>query len=279
MSSEPNFTAEEYLDSVLFSKNVNFIIVEGPFDRALYTEAYETLSGLTDLDLSNHEVIFGGGKKSIHDWYNLEEPKNAKCIFDRDFDFGDYNLPDDFYVELERYSIENYFFDSSVFYPQLRLSLSMTNERIEELISLDTLIDNWKLTTFPLMAALYYYQKIYESDNKEGWKVEFLCQNKSYELCQEKIDNMVSALLSEMGVTLADCVVEFEKTNIMEDCVSVNFPGKLLFESFYRYIRNTCKEIKPDSTACMTNSKVFISQLVPRLIKNTNFKDKLLQAV
>ncbi|ENC6710184.1 DUF4435 domain-containing protein [Vibrio harveyi] len=278
MSSEPIYTAEEYLDSVLFSKNTKFIIAEGPFDQFLYTEAYEILSGLNIVDLSDHEIIFGGGKKSIYEWYKQEEPSNAKCIFDRDFDFSDYDLPEEFYVELDRYSIENYFFDQTVLYPFLRLTLSMNNDRVCEAFTLDDLLLHWTEVMNPLLCTLYYYQKVFVSDSKAGWEVEFLCQDRSYHLCEDKVNNMVNKLLDEMEVTLDECISEFEKTNINQNCISIIFPGKLLMESFFRYVKNTCKDIKPESSGFINNSKGLISQLVPRLIHNENFKDKLLQA-
>ncbi|MFA0164387.1 DUF4435 domain-containing protein [Vibrio splendidus] len=278
MGNEPAFTAEENLNSVLFSKSKKFVIVEGPFDRVIYSEVYEVLEQLSDLDLSNHLIIFGGGKKEIETWYMSESPRNAKCIFDRYFDCSDYNMPKHSYVELNRYSIENYFFDKSVVFPFLRLVLSINIDQIEDKIDFVHLFSHWTTDAKSLLSVLYYYQKIYVSDNKDKWDAKFLCKNDSHELCEMKVEALVNKLLTDMGVTLDICTEAFNDSELSLECLSRSFPGKLLLESYYRFLKFTCSGIKRDSSGYLTNSKGLVAQLIPRLINNGDLKSKLLLA-
>ena len=274
MFSLPKFTADENLDQILLDKRTPFVLVEGPFDQVIYEESCHLLTKSRD-DISPKEIVFGGGKKNITNFILENSPNNVICLFDRDFDNGSYPINDSYYVELNRYSIENYFFDVKVISHLLSKLLSVSNLVIESKLNLNDIYNEWENKTRSLLAVLFFYQKKYDGE-KSSWDIEFICESESYELCSHKISLLCEKLLSEMDVSQSDCIIEFNKHDLSNECISNLFPGKLLLESYFRYLRQLCNSYKRKSFSPVSSSKSLISQLAPRLIYSDDFESILL---
>lgn len=82
------------------------------------------------------------------------------------------------------------------------------------------------------------------------------------------IDRFKNELLSEMSVSENECIAAYEQRSQSNTCPSGYFPGKLLLDSFYRYLKSICNSAKPKSFSTITNSYAFKVQLAPHLHSN-----------
>lgn len=266
MIDEPVFSPDETFTSIEMELNNNFIIVEGPFDISIYDHLYEYYCKLNNLDC-NKIIVQGGGKKSIIDWIPNTDASNYVALLDMDFDNHIYSKKYENVFELEKYSIENYFFDENVVSHMLSFIFLSKSSIVREFLDFKELYQEWKKLITPLLPVLIYYQKCYSGDKKK-WNNKFLCKKNSYHLCEDMIDKFKNELLHEMGVVEGVCEQYFKNFNSLNNCTSVNFPGKLLFDSFYRYLKGICNEKKAKSFSNITNTTALKLQLVPHLSSN-----------
>lgn len=109
MISQPIFTPEESLLCIEMESHNSFILVEGPFDIAVYSHIYDRYCDFNNID-SEKIVVQGGGKTNIIDWMSTVSANNYVAVLDMDFDDHMYAKAHSNILELNRYSIENYFF-------------------------------------------------------------------------------------------------------------------------------------------------------------------------
>ncbi|MEH0667094.1 DUF4435 domain-containing protein [Vibrio scophthalmi] len=266
MISEPIFTPEESLLCIEMESHNDFILVEGPFDISVYSHIYEYYCAINKLD-ANKIVVQGGGKTNIIDWMPTTSATNYIAVLDMDFDNHIYRTAHPNVIELNRYSIENYFFDEDVVSNLLSFLFSSTSTKVREQIEFDTLYADWNSSISSLTPVLYYYQKIYDG-SKEKWNNKFLCKHNCYTLCSNMVERFKNELLTEMSVSESDCIEAYTQQNQTVMCPSRYFPGKLLFDSFYRYLKSICNSAKPKSFSTITNSYAFKMQLAPHLHNN-----------
>ena len=278
MPNFPQFTAEENLLRVTMDKNTRYLIVEGAFDMPIYSEVVEYLVGKHNL--SHHPVtVFGGGKSNILDWVGSEAPMNVAIILDMDFDDPDNELAADIITPLRRYSIENYLFDEDVISPLISHLLARSPEDIRGALSINELRDHWMGELSELVPVVFYYQKIFSGD-KNKWTSIFINQeNGDWRLSAERILKVKNELLEEMEVDYEHCKVAFDSVFGGNWSPSINFPGKILLESFHRYLKKICNSEKKGAYGCVTSTKSLVSQLTARLIRNTELENILLRAV
>ncbi|MBC2703482.1 DUF4435 domain-containing protein [Desulfobacula sp.] len=274
----PQLTPEENLISVLMDKNNQYLVVEGASDMSIFSELMDLIFYNIEFD-KKVITVFGGGKPKILDWIETESPTNVSVILDMDFDDFNNDLNNPIIFPLKRYSIENYFFNESVVIPLLANLLKLNINDIEALFSLDELKTHWLENLTELMPVLYYYQKIY-AGNRNKWSSVFINQNHGYwQLSKSKIEAFQTQLLTEMGVDFQTCKEVFENSWCSQWEASINFPGKILFESFHRYLKNLCNEQKKKAYSPVTSKNSLKAQLIPRLFRNDELKEILHQSI
>jgi hypothetical protein len=278
MHSIPQFTAEENLNRILMDKNTNYLLVEGAFDMPIYSEVIDLL--IDKHNLSGRPItVFGGGKSKIRTWLNNESPENVAVVLDRDFDDPELELSSDIITPLERYSIENYFFDKDVVVPLISLLLTRSSEDVEKLVSVELLKEHWAIKLNDLLPVIFYYQKVFLGD-KDRWSNIFINREQGdWHLSEEKIEIIKLRLLADMEVDYETCKASFDEVFNTGWCPIVNFPGKILFESFRRYLKEICNDIRHGSYGSITNSKALVVNLASRLIRNREFEAILLKAI
>ncbi|HIF9345069.1 TPA: DUF4435 domain-containing protein [Photobacterium damselae] len=277
MSSLPVYNADENLFSISMDKNQKFILVEGPFDLPIYEEIVNTIYKKYSIE-EEKIITFGGGKQNIIEWASQEHRNNVSIIFDMDFDYGNYSIDTNNVFELRKYSIENYFFDMDVIAPLLSSIFRVKTKDIKDTISLNDLIRHWDETISELTPVIFYYQKHYNGD-KEKWTKVFVCQDKNFSICSGKIQQFKSRLLEEMGVTEETCNNYFSIHKPSSSSPDVIFPGKILFTSFYRYLKDTCNNIQDKSFRSFTNPESLLCSLTPRLVNNDDLESIVYSAV
>lgn len=276
MNNIPQFTAEENLIRVLMDRRAKYLVVEGPFDMPIYEELIELLCNRYT-EINKPITIFGGGKNKILTWINDNTPSNISIIFDMDFELATENSNSITY--LKRYSIENYFFDLEVISPLIAQLLTRSSRDVRDALSLNDLILNWRRELDRLLPVLYYYQEVY-SGEKNKWNNVFINPNGGeWRLCPEKIDIFSNSLLDEMNIEYAICEAHFENQFVTEWCPKINFPGKIILESFHRYLKTICNEEKRGAYGCISSPKALTTQLASRLINNIELENILLEAV
>ncbi|RBP79762.1 uncharacterized protein DUF4435 [Shewanella putrefaciens] len=191
MSKFPAYTAEENLMRIIMDKKTKYLLVEGPFDTAIYSEIVSVI--IRKYNISHEPVtVYGGGKQNILDWIEKQTPKNLSIILDMDFDNPDLEYKSKPIISLKKYSIENYFFDEEVAKPLVANLLSKSLNDIGESLSFSELKEHWDSRLMELMHVLFYYQKIY-SGNKEKWNSKFINKGQgSWEICPERVNELTS---------------------------------------------------------------------------------------
>jgi len=276
MDKIPQYTAEENLIRALMDKRAKYLVVEGPFDMPIYEELIEILCD-RHTEINKPITIFGGGKNKILTWISENSPSNIAIIFDMDFELTAENSTSITY--LKRYSIENYFFDLEVISPLIAQLLTRSSHDVKGALSLNDLIFNWKNELSGLLPIIYYYQEVYNGE-KSKWNNMFINQNGGdWKLCPEKVNVFRNSLLDEMNIEYAICRTHFERQFITEWCPRINFPGKIILESFHRYLKTLCNEEKKGAYGCIGSPKALTTQLASRLIHNLELEEILLKAI
>ncbi|MCE7661337.1 DUF4435 domain-containing protein [Vibrio fluvialis] len=277
MNSFPQYNAEENLQRIDMEKRQKFLLVEGPFDLPIYEELSGLICGKNSINIE-HVVLFGGGKKNILDWANNKQRHNVSIILDMDFDYGNYQDENNIIFELKRYSIENYFFDIDVVAPLISFIFKVEINEVKRRINLDSLVEDWKRSISSLIPILYCYQKVHCGE-KSKWNNLFLCEDKSHSLCSIKISNFRNQLLNEINKTEEECYEIFTSREINDTSPEIIFPGKLLITSFYRYLKNTCNNIRDKAFSQITNPESLVCNLSPRLLNNRELENIISAAI
>ena len=279
MTNFPQFTADENLNRVIMDKNTPYLIVEGAYDLPIYCEVISLLVDKHQLK-AEPTIVFGGGKLNIMTWVDKETPSNAAIVLDMDFDNLNTELNKDVVFPLRRYSIENYFFEEDVAAPFIAHLLKRNPKDICDNLTFDELKTNWGEELDELIPVIFYYQKVYLGD-KSKWSTCFINRGQGdWRLCTDKINSLKEQLLDEMNVSYDICESQFKINMGAAWSPQVNFPGKILFESFHRYLKDICnKEVNGVYGGAASNYKSLVTHLSSRLIKNTELEDILLEAI
>lgn len=278
MPSFPEYTAEENLLRILMDKNTRYLLVEGPFDMPIFSEI---VSIIVDKNRSITEpvTVYGGGKNIILEWNKYYNPKNTAIILDMDFDHQTLELESDNIIPLQKYSIENYFFDENVASPLIANLLTKNLRDVSENLSFDELRFHWSTELSELLHVLFYYQKIYAGD-KSKWNSYFINQESGrWQICTIKVLTLKNSILTEMNKNYEDCRTEFLKMYPNFCCPCTYFPGKILMESFHRYLKSTCNSEKKGAYSTITNPKSLISNLAGRLVRNKDLEQLITKAI
>ncbi|WP_420789385.1 DUF4435 domain-containing protein [Shewanella algae] len=278
MPNFPAYTAEENLLRILMDKNTKYLLVEGQFDMSIFSELVSIISD-KNKDLKEPVTVYGGGKHNILEWNKKHNPKNSSIILDMDFDNPDVELKSENITPLRKYSIENYFFDEDVIRPLMANLLSRSLSDIGDILSLEELRAHWATELSELMHVLFYYQKLY-SGNKDKWNSYFINEgNGNWRISTERVKKLKREMLIETNKTYDECYKEFKKL-YKEPChPCIHFPGKLLFESFNRYLKSVCNAERDGAYSVITSPKSLVSNLTGRLIRNKELENIIAQAI
>lgn len=278
MTNLPRFTAEENMNRVLMDKRTSYLMVEGSSDVPIYSEVLNHIVKKHGID-KNPVTLFGGGKLKIKNWIDRESPKNVSVILDMDFDDPQTDFGSEKIVALNRYSIENYYFDDAVLFPVIAHILSCSADDLNGVIDFKELECHWHGELKELITVIFYYQKHYSGERCKWSNIFINKDHSNWKLCGNRINKLKEDLLGEMNVDLDKCLVCFEKAFSTGWNPKTNFPGKLLVESLYRYIRNICNDIKKGACSVITNKKSLCIHLSPRLINNIELERIMLRSI
>ena len=245
MKNIPAYNADENLRRIKYQKKHKFIVVEGSDDVPIYESCLHYLTSNKEYD-----VIFSGGKTKIRTF--LESNKHTNAMFIIDKDFNDIGISDHRLISLLRYSIENYFICKEVIAHNLQFIFGCNRKDINEAFSLDEFINVTNNDIATLIKVIFYYQRVITPQLKDSneeciaWSDYFICQDKNWRLCQQKILKLIDDLTADK-FTITEASVYFEANFSSCGIITFDFPGKLLKHSLQRFIRNEIISIKPDA--------------------------------
>ncbi|MFT6031466.1 MAG: hypothetical protein ACI8O8_003218 [Oleiphilaceae bacterium] len=278
MDDIPRFTANENLDRVLMDENTKHLIVEGPMDLPIYYELVELLCNINDIE-EPPIVVYGGGKKNILNFLQAEDIDNTNVILDMDFDNPDEGYGFDNVYSLKKYSIENYAFDEAVIVNLVSNLLTANPDDVRGVLSLNEMREHWFDSLSNIIPVVYYYQKEFEGD-KSKWTNIFINEGGGdWKLSAARLERFKDGLLTEMDISQAECEEAYAGSFCTGVCPSVAFPGKILFESFHRYLKDYCNSQRASSYSTINSKKTLLLQLTSRLIKNPELEGILLNVV
>lgn len=240
MSSPLRYTGEENLLRVKMEKHTKFIVVEGIDDVPIYDQVIS--STINNQTSSTWMIVHAEGKTKIIDFLNDNSESNLFCILDKDFDFVD--IADPRAIYLDRYSIENYFICDDTIRIVLAQILSCLPANLNTRFSLSQFKAEMESKLRELLKALFYYQKFSTDDSKYSWSEHFLFKpNGSWEISSENT--------SELFEILFDDPPPYDEINNTYnehfsngDCITHEFPGKMLIIGLYRYVNSQTNNIK-----------------------------------
>lgn len=258
MTSIRKYSGEENLRRIRMQKTLTFIIVEGSDDVPIYESCISSMLP----GCSNYDVVFSGGKTAIKNYLLSHNTKNAIFVIDRDFQ--DLNIADERVVSLDRYSIENYFICEEVIGYTLQFALGCKFKDALEAFSLDDYVDSITNALEILIKVIFYYQRQVapnlQDEARPSWSDAFLCENKSWHLCNQKIQALIDEL-TPTEESLAAAEDYYEKNFALGGSIIENFPGKMLKDSLHRYIKSKVLEIRPNAKGKYTDAETTRTQL------------------
>jgi hypothetical protein len=269
------YTGEENLLRIKMQRNTKFILVEGEDDIPTYETIFN--SHVIEQNLAvDYEIVYGGGKSKINSFAQSYGKNNFRAILDLDFDY--HNKINDYRLKyLEAYSIENYYFN--------RIVLSYIIANIIKSSMRDVLpkldITEWhthiNMECFDCLKHIYFYQKSYNED-KTKWSSLYICGDSGcWEIDKLKINRIVDKIKGETGVSDQEIDDFFNSTFPTYDKIAKVFPGKMLFTSFYRYVKQYMeKSYSGVFGANFTNDKAFKNASTSYLKFNTECRRILL---
>jgi len=254
-----SFTADENLTRIIIDADTKYILVEGEDDVPIYDNI---MISNRDVISCDYVVVHGGGKDIIKEFICTSRPSNVFAIFDRDFDY-EFRIDFEKYIILEKYSIENYMFDLNVLTSCLSLALKKRVADIKESFNYDKWVGCLKDKLTKMLIILYYYQKKYDGIRDE-WSSLFILDGggHNWEPSSTIIDGFISELLRRTSINIASAIRYFKRSSINIDHIDHYFPGKMLFESFYRYSYVYAESVsKKKFKANYTNSESYKNSL------------------
>lgn len=267
------YTAEENLRRIAMDSITKYVLVEGEDDVPLYDNS---LQNLLKKDKCDYVILHGGGKSSIIDFIDMNEIKNTFIIFDRDFDY-DFSCKHKDHIILDKYSIENYLFDVDVIAPCLAIVLKERIAEIERTFPLTKWVSDINTKLKNLFTLLFYYQKKYKG-NKEGWNKLFLLDYGSdkWELSTTIIKSAIHKILSTTAIKMNTARKYLSRKKVNIDKVNDLFPGKMIFESFYRFSFVYSEQIKERRfKGNYTNSDAYKNAISLSLSKSSSYVSKM----
>ncbi len=235
MSKLISYTGEENLMRIKMQKRTKFILIEGEDDIPIYESIFNSSAFEKNINI-DFEITFGGGKPKILDFIKRYQKKNFKAILDLDFDYNE-KIVDSRTIYLDCYSLENYFFNKIVFSYLIANILKKNMNEVKEWLDISTWYNHVNSECILCLKYLFYYQKAYNGDRNK-WSNTFIVSNNSiWKIDQIKINGLVAKIKEETNVGNITIEEYFISTFPKFKCVSRVFPGKMLFVSFYRFIK------------------------------------------
>jgi len=255
--------------------NTKFVLVEGEDDLPLYESSLDSICTIRELP-SEHVVVFGGGKSNIVTFYE-ENPDidNFIAILDLDFDH-------DFCQEnvrlrvLNKYSIENYFFHEEVMASVVSRVLRFNKSEVLNTGRYNVWKNEINNNICKLLKFLFYYQNAYDGD-REKWADYFFLRSCGdlWKLDNNRIESLINDL-SAGGEFNQDDIEDYfcEKYNKEISYIDA-FPGKMLFLSFYRYVKEIIEQQRPRFFCSRfpneASLKIFLSNFLTCNVEMLNF--------
>jgi len=269
------FTGEENLIRIKMQKNTKFIVVEGEDDIPIYETIFNSHVIERNLDI-DFEVVYCGGKSKIINFAKLYSKNNFMAILDLDFDFNN-KIVDHRLKYLEAYSIENYFFNKIVLSYILANILKSNMKIVLSQINISDWHNHINDECIDCLKHIYFYQKSYNND-KSKWSKLFICgDNGCWEIDRTKIEKIVQMIKIETGVSDQEIDNFFTSTFPSYERITKVFPGKMLFTSFYRYVKQYMeKNYSGIFSANFTNDKSFKNSSITYLKFNVECRKILL---
>lgn len=225
-----NYTPEENLNRVLMDRHTKYIVVEGDDDVPKYESTIKHLGqGLMDF-----EPVFLGGKEKIKSL--LERTTNNNFIAIVDKDFNEHVMPNDSrLIILSRYSIENFIFCLDVLAPLIANLTKESEALARSWFNITEWMDHLHEKLTYLLRALYFYQNNVLTDRKPWSKIDFY-ENNSWKVCSNKVSDILNDLYQN-NVPIEQIEAQAKYENISKEELIKYFPGKLLIQSLYKYIK------------------------------------------
>ncbi|MGE4440074.1 MAG: DUF4435 domain-containing protein [Desulfomicrobium sp.] len=262
------YTEEENLTRIKMQKNTKFIIVEGADDVPIYETIFNSHVIELSLDV-DFEVVYGGGKSKITSFAQSYCKNNFRAILDLDFDHNE-KISDHRLRYLDAYSIENYYFSRIVLSYLLANILKLKMKDVLAHVDLTEWHSHVNDECFCCLKHLYFYQKNYNYD-KSKWSNMYICKdNGCWEIDKTKINLILTKIIDETCVTDQEIDDFFNSTFPSYDKITKVFPGKMIFHSFYRYVKQYMeKNYSGIFSANFTNDKSFKNASTTYLKFNT----------
>jgi len=235
MSKVISYTPTENLMRIKMQKKRHFVVVEGEDDVPIYEIALRSIV-LEKNITTEFEVMHAGGKESIKKFIGCYSRINFKAILDLDFDHKD-QIVDERVHYLDVYSIENYFFSKIVITYLLASILKKKFSDVNQWLDMTDWYAEINAQCLLLLKYLFYYQKAHCGD-REKWSTSFIVRNKNcWKIDPLKVSLVLDKIKTDIGVE-DEVVEEYFRINFpTEECLSKVFPGKMVFISFYRYLK------------------------------------------
>ncbi|MDH5561902.1 MAG: DUF4435 domain-containing protein [Deltaproteobacteria bacterium] len=230
------YTGEENLIRIKMQSNTKFILVEGEDDLPIYENIFHSHAHDSKVEF-DFEVTFGGGKSNINDFIKSYKKNNFSVVLDLDFDHSE-KISDERVCYLDRYSIENYFYSRVVIGYLLSFVIKSNIKETLKWLDITDWIKHVNDECLNCLKSIYYYQKKFDGD-KSKWSCCFVLKdNGSWKIDRSKINSIITMITRDAGVTIDEIDDYFKFTFPEFECLTNVFPGKILFVSFYRFLKH-----------------------------------------
>lgn len=275
MSGIPTFSPEENITRVQMEKDVLFVVVEGTGDTPIYESVINSMLPLETREL--RDVVHVGGKSNIKTLVAECGGSNYICIADKDFDDP---INSSKVVNLSRYSIENFLICEEAISAALAISLKASFNHVFNEFDLTGFLSEVEEKGKKLLQALFYYHREVSPQygtEKVAWSTHRIHKNPpDWGLCDEKIENLVDALIPDQVTT--EYVEQYYHENFnQKGAVAHDLPGKMLKVLLQQYVGKFYRKHKAKGgnqfrtpplfvdaiVSCLNHSAVFTNEIGP----------------
>lgn len=270
MSAIPRYSIDENFKRIKLQKQTKFLVVEGIDDVPIYENIIDYLTQ----GEANYEIFHSGGKTKIKDFIQKNNNQNVSFIIDRDF--NDFQSNDPRIHQLDRYSVENYFFCDEIAHHAIKISLRCKLDEVRENVSIEEFIKTNENKLIKLLEAIIFYQKELSpliNGERPSWSNEFICQNTSWQICEDKINKVIDGLLPTQELK-QEASKYFSENYKKEEIIKI-FPGKMLRESYHRFLKQKTIDIKPNSKGKFKDSETTLTLLTGIIYKSSSLSNLL----
>ncbi|MGF1874893.1 DUF4435 domain-containing protein [Photobacterium frigidiphilum] len=269
MATFTSYTPEENFRRVKRQKSLRFVVVEGVDDVPIYDSFLNVMTN-NEVDF---DIFHAEGKVKIKNFLTENNNANIACIVDKDF--HDIELEDNRLIELDRYSIENYFICEDVISASLQFVLKCTFTQAKGVFSLEQFTNELSATLEDFLKSIFYYQTYLVPNMTEeasiSWSDKFICKDRDWHVCQVHIRSVIDELIPD-NVTKREIDDYFTANFNSSGSITHDFPGKMLKTSLQRYIKNSILDINPAIKGKFGNIEIMKEALASVMYRSPSLK-------